>query len=93
MQKAFGCDDQIPLIRLNLLADSLDKVEQRGFMYLFKGIVGIRDKKAHLNFIQNDPNKAFDYLAMTSLLMRLLDDDFLKHFNANECNLGASLDI
>lgn len=82
MQKAFGCDgSNIPLIKLNNLVDSLDRAEQRGFMSLFKGIVGIRDKKAHLNFIQNDPYKTIEYLSLASLLMRLLEEDFLKHFS------------
>lgn len=84
MQKAFGCDGAyVPLIKLNNLKDSLDDAEQRGFMYIFKGIVGIRDKKAHLNFIQKDPNKTLEYLCTASLLMRLLEDDFVKQFNAS----------
>src|SRR5437867_2680435 len=55
MNKTFGCDGQEPQIRFNDLKDGLDRAEQRGLMYLFKGIVGVRDKKAHLNFVQNDP--------------------------------------
>lgn len=43
-------------------------------MNLFKGIVGIRDKKAHLNYIQQDPLKTLEYLFLASLLMRLLDE-------------------
>ena len=82
MQKVFGCDgNNIPLIKLNKLVNGLDKAEQRGLMYLFKGIVGIRDKKAHLNFIQNNPYRTIEYLSLASLLMRLLENDFLKHFN------------
>lgn len=82
MQRAFGCDgDNMPLIKLNTLQDSLDKAEQRGFMYLYKGIVGIRDKKAHLNFIQNDPYRTVEYLSLASLLMKLLEKDFLGQFN------------
>lgn len=74
MQKVFGCDNQDPIIKFNDLSGSLEKAEQRGIMNLYKGIVGIRDKKAHLNFIQSDPLKTIDYLALASLLMRLLDD-------------------
>jgi len=82
MQKVFGADgSSAPLIKLNDLGNSLDKAEQRGFMQILKGIVGIRDKKAHLNFIQNDPFKAFEYLCLASLLMRLLDDDFVGQYN------------
>jgi uncharacterized protein (TIGR02391 family) len=85
MQKVFGCDgENVPLIKLNDLQDSFDKAEQRGFMWIYKGIVGIRDKKAHLNFIQNDPNRTVEYLCLASLLMRLLENDFLSHFNTRE---------
>ncbi len=75
MNRIFGCDNQQPVIKFNELENSLDKAEQRGIMNLFKGIVGIRDRKAHLNFIQNDPLKAMEYLALASLLLRLLDEN------------------
>lgn len=75
MNHIFGCDNQQPIIRFNSLTTSLDKAEQRGIMNLFKGIVGIRDKKAHLNFIQNNPLKTIEYLSLASLLMRLLDEN------------------
>jgi len=74
MNRVFGCDNQRPKIKFNSLRTSLDKAEQRGIMYLFKGVVGIRDKKAHLNFVQNDPLKTVEYLSLASLLLRLLDD-------------------
>jgi uncharacterized protein (TIGR02391 family) len=75
MNVVFGCDNgHVPIIKLNDLSTSLDRAEQRGLMYLFKGLVGIRDKKAHLNFVQNDPRKTLEYLALCSLLIRLLDD-------------------
>lgn len=75
MNRVFGCDgNSKPIIAFNSLRRSLDKAEQRGIMYLFKGIVGIRDKKAHLNFTQNDPQKTLEYLSLASLLMRLLDE-------------------
>lgn len=83
MNRAFGCDgENIPLIKLNELIDSFDKAEQRGFMNLFKGIVGIRDKKAHLNFIQNDPFRTIEYLSMASLMMRLLENNFVSQVNS-----------
>lgn len=76
MNNVFGCDSiQVPIIKFNGLHNSLDKAEQRGLMYLFKGIVGIRDKKAHLNFVQNDPLKTIEYLSLASLLLRLLDEN------------------
>ena len=75
MNRVFGCDNQIPMVKFNSLETSLDKAEQRGIMNLFKGIVGIRDRKAHLNFIQNDPFKTVEYLSLASLLLRLLDEN------------------
>lgn len=74
MNYVFGCDNQTPKIKFNNLQTTLDKAEQRGLMNLFKGIVGIRDKKAHLNFVQKDPLKTIEYLSLSSLLMRLLDE-------------------
>lgn len=74
MNHVFGCDNHTPLIKFNDLTTSLDKAEQRGLMNLYKGIVGIRDRKAHLNFIQNDPLKTIEYLSLASLLLRLLDE-------------------
>jgi len=82
MNWVFGCDgEKTPLIKLNELKDSIEKAEQRGYMNLFKGIVGVRDKKAHLNFIQDNPYMTMEYLALASLLMRLLDEDFFRKFN------------
>jgi uncharacterized protein (TIGR02391 family) len=74
MNRVFSCDTQTPKIRFNELQTGLDKAEQRGIMNMFKGIVGIRDKKAHLNYLQNDINKAIEYLCLASLLMRLLEE-------------------
>ena len=77
MNHVFGCDNQRPKIKFNALKTSLDKAEQRGLMSLFKGIVGVRDRKAHLNFLQRDPLKTIEYLSLASLLMRLLDENVL----------------
>ena len=77
MNQVFGCDNQKPKIKFNALQTGLDKAEQRGLMNLFKGIVGVRDKKAHLNFIQSDPLKTIEYLSLASLLMRLLEENDL----------------
>ena len=75
MNHVFGCENKKPKIKFNSLKTSLDKAEQRGFMYLYKGIVGIRDRKAHLNFVQNDPSKTLEFLSFASLLLRLLDEN------------------
>lgn len=74
MNRAFGCEGQKPIIKFNSLKELEDLDEQKGLMYLFKGIVGIRNKKAHVNVILDDPIKAIEYLSLASLLMRLLDE-------------------
>lgn len=73
MNHAFGCDKKTPALRFNDLATESDRNEQRGIMFLFKGIVGLRNAKAHSNTVFEDPLRAYEYLALTSLLMRLLE--------------------
>lgn len=73
MNRAFGCTNQTPVITFNQLQSPEDRDEQQGMMNLFKGIVGIRNKKAHTNVILDDPVRAIEYLCLASLLMRLLD--------------------
>jgi uncharacterized protein (TIGR02391 family) len=73
MNKAFGCDKQPPVIRFNSLRTQEEMDEQTGFLYLFKGVVALRNSKAHSNRLIDDPKRAHEYLAQASLLMRLLD--------------------
>lgn len=73
MSRAFGCENQIPAIRFNSLQTEDEKDEQKGIMFLFKGIVGLRNSKAHSNRLFDDPRRGHDYLSLASLLMRLLD--------------------
>ena len=73
MNRAFGCDRQVPIIQFNSLQTEAERDEQKGFMFLFKGIVGLRNSKAHSNTLFNDPYRAHDYLALASLLMRVLE--------------------
>lgn len=73
MNKAFGADRQAPIIQFNTLTTDAERDEQRAIMYLFKGIVGLRNSKAHSNRLFNDPSRAHEYLALTGLLMRLLE--------------------
>ena len=79
MNKAFGADKQPPIIQFNTLTTDAERDEQRGIMYLFKGIVGLRNSKAHSNRLFNDPSRAHEYLALTSLLMRLLEIAQVNH--------------
>ena len=83
MNRAFGFETQEPLIKFNFLQSDEEKDEQRGIMYLFKGVVGIRNRKAHENITLNDPYRALEYLALASLLMRLLDEHERQHGSTN----------
>jgi uncharacterized protein (TIGR02391 family) len=73
MNQAFGCTSRAPVLRFNSIASEAERDEQNGFMLIFKGIVGLRNSKAHSNRLFNDPMRAHEYLAMASLLMRLLE--------------------
>lgn len=73
MNHAFGCDGRVPIIQFNSLKTEEERDEQRGFMYLYKGLVGLRNSKAHSNRLIDDPNRAHEYLALASLLSSLLD--------------------
>jgi uncharacterized protein (TIGR02391 family) len=73
MNQAFGCTNRTPVLKVNSLATESERDEQNGFMFLFKGIVGLRNTKAHSNRLFNDPLRAHEYLAMASLLMRILE--------------------
>jgi len=42
-------------------------------MYLFKGIAGLCNSKAHSDHPFDDPLVAHEYLALASLLMRMLE--------------------
>jgi uncharacterized protein (TIGR02391 family) len=73
MNQAFGCDNHTSVIQFNSLQTEAEHDEQRGFMFLFKGIVALRNSKAHSNTLFNDPYRAHDYLALASVLMRVLE--------------------
>jgi len=73
IDKAFGFDDQIPVIQFNSMETQSHREEQRGMMYLFKGIVGLCALKAHCDRLFEDPLRALEYLALASLLMRMLE--------------------
>ena len=66
-------DNRPPVLKFNTLSTEAERDEQRGFLYLFKGIVGLRNSKAHSNRLFNDPSRAHEYLALASVLMRVLE--------------------
>lgn len=74
MNQAFGCEGRVPAIKFNSLATVEERDEQKGFMFLFKGITALRNSKAHNNRNFADPLRAHDYLSLASLLMRALEE-------------------
>ena len=66
MNKAFAADKQTPVVQFNGLTTESERDEQRGLLFLFKGIVGIRNSKAHDNRLFDDPKRAHEYLALSS---------------------------
>ena len=71
MERVFSPNN--PVLRFNDLADDSDKDEQRGFMMMFSGAVaGLRNPRAH-KLIQDDPERALEFIAFVSLLAKLLD--------------------
>ncbi len=72
MQQVFG--GKTPTLRFNDFADDSDRNEQQGFMHLFTGaMMGFRNPRAH-KIIQDDTERALEYIALISLLAKLLDD-------------------
>ena len=71
MERAFN--PSTPVLKFNSLIDQSDKDEQKGFMMLFSGAVaGLRNPRAH-GFIEDDPERALEFIAFVSLLAKLLD--------------------
>ena len=62
-----------PLLKFNALADQSDHDEQKGFMMMFSGAVaGLRNPRAH-KLIEDDPERALEFIAFVSLLAKLAD--------------------
>lgn len=73
MQQAFGGKE--PAIDISIEAGRAGEDEQEGFMLIFMGVMqGIRNPKAHLVVHQEDQQRALEYLAVASILLRRLDD-------------------
>jgi uncharacterized protein (TIGR02391 family) len=71
MERVFNPSN--PVLRFNDLAHDSDRDEQRGYMMLFSGAVaGLRNPRAH-KLIQDDAERALEFIAFVSLLAKLLD--------------------
>lgn len=73
MNRAFSCSKHQPRIQFNALQTDAERDEQMGLFYLYKGVVGLRNAKAHSNTLFNDYHRAYEYLGLASLLLRLLE--------------------
>jgi uncharacterized protein (TIGR02391 family) len=72
MERAFSPNN--PILKFNDLSDQSDRDEQKGFMMMFCGAVaGLRNPRAH-RFVQDDPERALEFIAFVSLLAKLLDE-------------------
>jgi len=64
-----------PILKLNELKTKTDRDEQKGFRFIFAGVItGVRNPKAHTIVIQKDPFKTLEYLSLASLLFKCLDE-------------------
>jgi uncharacterized protein (TIGR02391 family) len=71
MEKVFSPKN--PVLRFNELKDKSDEDEQRGFMMLFTGaITALRNPRAH-KLIEDEAERALEFIAFVSLLAKLLD--------------------
>ena len=71
MERVFSVKN--PLLAFNSLADEQDRNEQKGFMMMFSGAVaGLRNPRAH-RIVEDDPERALEFIAFVSLLAKLLD--------------------
>jgi len=74
MGRAFGCElGRAPKVQFNACQTQAEIDEQKGIMFLFKGVVGMRNFKAHKVVLLDDEQRAREYLGLSSLLMHLLE--------------------
>lgn len=83
-------DQDAPALELNDGVSVSERDEQEGFKLLYMGAMqGIRNPKAHDLFDELAEERALDYLAFASLLMRRLDDAERQH--ASSAAVAASI--
>jgi uncharacterized protein (TIGR02391 family) len=72
MMRAF--DEGNPLIKLTGLATDSEKDEQKGYKFLFAGMmVAVRNPRGHEDCLIDDPSTSLDHLGMISALLRRLN--------------------
>jgi uncharacterized protein (TIGR02391 family) len=71
MQRVFSPKN--PILRFNDLESQSDQSEQQGMMFLYSGaMLAFRNPRAH-QIIEDDAEKALEYIGLLSLLTKLLD--------------------
>jgi uncharacterized protein (TIGR02391 family) len=71
MQNVFS--PKSPILKFNSLQSETEKSEQQGMMFLYAGaMLAFRNPRAH-QIIEDDPEKALEYIAFLSLLVKSLD--------------------
>jgi uncharacterized protein (TIGR02391 family) len=71
MQNVFSAKN--PTLKFNDLQTETDKSEQQGMMFLYAGaMLAFRNPRAH-QIIEDDPEKALEYIAFLSLLAKSLN--------------------
>jgi uncharacterized protein (TIGR02391 family) len=71
MQNVFSTKS--PILKFNDLQTESDKSEQQGMMFLYAGaMLAFRNPRAH-QIIEDDPEKALEYIAFLSLLAKSLN--------------------
>lgn len=62
-----------PILRFSKLETETERSEQQGMMFLYSGaMLALRNPRAH-ELIEDDPEKALEYIAFISLLAKSLD--------------------
>lgn len=65
--------EQSPLLRLNEMQTESDHSEQRGYKFLFGGVMsGVRNPRAHDHAVEDDVDTALELLAFANHLMSKL---------------------
>lgn len=83
MNKAFSSKDGHPVVMFNELRSDAEKNEQNGIWWLFRGVVGMRNYKAHKVTPFDDPHRAHEYLALAKS----------PHAPTGQCNLSEAITL
>jgi uncharacterized protein (TIGR02391 family) len=72
VDQAYDANPQMAVLKLNRVVTSISSKQQCAADHLLKGIAGLRDSIAKDKGLFNDPVSAYEYLALASLIMRML---------------------